>query len=50
MKKSLKKVKGKTGKKAGKNGAQQVNIDETKDVSGGAAMERQTRDHSQGPR
>ena len=49
MKKSLKKVKGKTGKKAGKNGAQQVNIDETKDVSGGTAN-RQPRSYSQGPR
>ena len=35
MKKSLKKVKGKTGKKAGKNCVQQKSIEETKDISGG---------------
>ncbi len=35
MKKSLKKVKGKTSKKAGKNSAQQISIEETKNVTGG---------------
>ena len=49
MKKSLKKVKlkGKPGKKNDRNGAHQVNIEETKDVSGGTGS---PRDDSNAPK
>jgi len=40
MKKSLKKVKGKTSKRAGKNSAQQISIEETKNVTGGTGSAR----------
>ena len=40
MKKPLKKVKGKTSKKAGKNSVQQISIEETKNVTGGTSAMR----------